>query len=218
MVSARDAEPHERRLGAGEDLEDAVDSPRVDCGPAGVAVVDAKRVVRDVEVTPKGAVVRQARAGEVIRPLRGKENPVSSRVGIRGENRLAQGAIGLRTAVGRVVAVFRRGEEVGRSRRRGRQGGDPQRQGERDLQPALYGPNLTGVRGRDHPGIQLLPISKGASMNFGLRALLLLVAVILFVFAAISDSNYNDLFAWGLACLAGALLIGETGFARLGKR
>lgn len=55
-------------------------------------------------------------------------------------------------------------------------------------------------------------------MNFGLRALLLLVAVILFVVAAISDSNYGDLLAWGLACLTGALLIGETGFARLGKR
>ena len=55
-------------------------------------------------------------------------------------------------------------------------------------------------------------------MNFGLRALLSLVAIILFVVAALSDSNYNDLLAWGLACLAGALFIGETGFARLGKR
>jgi hypothetical protein len=54
-------------------------------------------------------------------------------------------------------------------------------------------------------------------MNFGLRALLLVVAAILFVVAALSDSNYNDLVAWGLACLAGALLIGETGFARIGK-
>ena len=55
-------------------------------------------------------------------------------------------------------------------------------------------------------------------MNFGLRVLLLVAATILFVVAAISDSNYGDLIAWGLACLAGALLIGETGFARLGKR
>jgi len=55
-------------------------------------------------------------------------------------------------------------------------------------------------------------------MNFGLRALLLVAAVILFIVAAISDSNYADLLAWGLACLAAAFLIGETGFARLGKR
>jgi hypothetical protein len=67
------------------------------------------------------------------------------------------------------------------------------------------------------PGIQLLPIPKGASMNFGLRALLLVAATILFVVAAVGDSNYGDLIAWGLACLAGALLIGETGFARIGK-
>ena len=55
-------------------------------------------------------------------------------------------------------------------------------------------------------------------MNLGLRALLLIAAVILFVVAAISDSNSGDLLAWGLACLAGALLVSETGFARLGKR
>jgi hypothetical protein len=54
-------------------------------------------------------------------------------------------------------------------------------------------------------------------MNFGLRALLLVAATILFVVAAVGDSHYGDLIAWGLACLAGALLIGETGFARIGK-
>jgi hypothetical protein len=54
-------------------------------------------------------------------------------------------------------------------------------------------------------------------MNFGLRALLLVAATILFVVAAVGDSNYGDLIASGLACLAGALLIGETGFARIGK-
>ena len=52
-------------------------------------------------------------------------------------------------------------------------------------------------------------------MNLGLRALLLIAAVILFVFAALSDSNLGDLLAWGLACLAGALLVAETGFAAL---
>ena len=55
-------------------------------------------------------------------------------------------------------------------------------------------------------------------MNLGLRALLLIAAVVLFVFAAISDSNFGDLLAWGLACLAGVLLVGETGFARIGGR
>ena len=55
-------------------------------------------------------------------------------------------------------------------------------------------------------------------MNLGLRALLLIASVILFVVAAISDSNSGDLLAWGLACLAGALLVGETGLARLGGR
>ena len=54
-------------------------------------------------------------------------------------------------------------------------------------------------------------------MNLGLRALLL-IAVIVFVVAAISDSNSGDLLAWGLACLAGTLLVGETGFTRLGGR
>jgi len=48
--------------------------------------------------------------------------------------------------------------------------------------------------------------------------LLLIAAVILFVFAAISDSNFGELLGWGFACLAGALLVGETGFARIGKR
>jgi hypothetical protein len=55
-------------------------------------------------------------------------------------------------------------------------------------------------------------------LNLGLRALLLIAAVILFVAAALSDDNYADLLAFGLACLAGAFLLGETGFARFGKR
>jgi hypothetical protein len=63
-----------------------------------------------------------------------------------------------------------------------------------------------------------MPTDRSLLMNLGLRALLLIAAVILFVFAAMSDSNYGDLLAWGLACLAGALLVGETGFARLGGK
>jgi hypothetical protein len=52
----------------------------------------------------------------------------------------------------------------------------------------------------------------------GLRAILLLVAVILFVVAATGDSS-EDWVAWGLACLAGAFLVGEAGLdRRFGRR
>jgi hypothetical protein len=49
----------------------------------------------------------------------------------------------------------------------------------------------------------------------GLRPLLLIAAVILFVIAALSDENYADLLAFGLACLAGAFLVGETALGRM---
>jgi hypothetical protein len=48
-------------------------------------------------------------------------------------------------------------------------------------------------------------------MNLGLRALLLAVAIILFVIAVFSDSSYADLLAWGLAATAAALLVEELG-------
>jgi peptidoglycan/LPS O-acetylase OafA/YrhL len=52
----------------------------------------------------------------------------------------------------------------------------------------------------------------------GLRAILLLVAVILFVVAALGDSS-EDWISWGLACLAGAFLVGEAGLdRRFGRR
>lgn len=47
-------------------------------------------------------------------------------------------------------------------------------------------------------------------MNLGLRSLLLLVAIILFVVAVFSDTNWNDLMAWGLAAFAASFLVGDT--------
>ncbi len=48
-------------------------------------------------------------------------------------------------------------------------------------------------------------------MNLGLRAILLAVAIVLFVIAVFSDSSYPDLLAWGLAAAAAALLVEELG-------
>jgi hypothetical protein len=60
---------------------------------------------------------------------------------------------------------------------------------------------------------------KGERMNFGLRTLLLLLATILFVVAALNNDNFTDLVSVGLAVLAGAFLVEETGFGRsLGSR
>lgn len=58
-------------------------------------------------------------------------------------------------------------------------------------------------------------------MRIGLRQILLIAAVILFVVAAITNSsNSSDFLAFGLACLAGALVVDELGFGRgrLGRR
>jgi hypothetical protein len=52
----------------------------------------------------------------------------------------------------------------------------------------------------------------------GLRALLLLAALILFIVAAVGDTA-GDRIAWGLACLAAASLVGEAGLdRRFGRR
>ena len=48
-------------------------------------------------------------------------------------------------------------------------------------------------------------------MNLGIRGLLLIVAVILFVIAIFSDVHQGDFIAVGLACTAGAFLVGELG-------
>ncbi len=55
-------------------------------------------------------------------------------------------------------------------------------------------------------------------MTLGLRALLLIVAVILFLIAT-GSNDWDKLVAIGLACTAGALLVGELGLnLRLGGR
>jgi hypothetical protein len=51
-------------------------------------------------------------------------------------------------------------------------------------------------------------------MNVGLRAVLLLVAVIFFVVAIFSDLHQGDFMAVGLAFLAGAWLVTELGWDR----
>jgi len=54
-------------------------------------------------------------------------------------------------------------------------------------------------------------------MNLGVRAILLAVAILLFVIAVFSESSYPDLLAWGLAATAAALLVEELGLnTRLG--
>lgn len=50
-------------------------------------------------------------------------------------------------------------------------------------------------------------------MQLGLRAILLVVAIILFIIAAISNDGETafDFLAIGLACVAGALVVDEFG-------
>jgi len=53
----------------------------------------------------------------------------------------------------------------------------------------------------------------------GIRGILLALAIVLFVIAVLSDSNYSDLVAWGLAATAAALLVEELGInTRFGTR
>lgn len=48
-------------------------------------------------------------------------------------------------------------------------------------------------------------------LRFGLRAVLLIVAIFMFVLAVILDANAFDVAMIGLACLSGAMLVGEFG-------
>ena len=50
-------------------------------------------------------------------------------------------------------------------------------------------------------------------MNLGVRTILLIAAVVLFVIALFSDENYADLLALGLAVFAGAFLSDALGWA-----
>ena len=48
----------------------------------------------------------------------------------------------------------------------------------------------------------------------GLRKILLLAAVVLFVIAVFSDTRQGDLMLWGLAAFAAAFVVDELGFGR----
>jgi len=50
-------------------------------------------------------------------------------------------------------------------------------------------------------------------MKFGLGAILLLVAVVLFVLAALTDDNFQEFLALGLAAFAGSFLATSLGYA-----
>ena len=49
------------------------------------------------------------------------------------------------------------------------------------------------------------------AMNLGVRGILLAVAILLFVIAVFSETNWDDLVAWGLAATAAGLLVEELG-------
>lgn len=53
--------------------------------------------------------------------------------------------------------------------------------------------------------------------TLGLRGLLLVVAIILFIVAVFSDSNYGDLLAWGLAAFAASFLAGDVNLGSIGN-
>jgi hypothetical protein len=77
--------------------------------------------------------------------------------------------------------------------------------------------------GEEIPGAgrtQAAPAHEGRHrMTLGLRALLMLLATILFIVAALNNDHFSDLVAIGLACLAGAFLVEDTGLAtRFGTR
>jgi hypothetical protein len=48
-------------------------------------------------------------------------------------------------------------------------------------------------------------------MRFGIRSILLLVAIVLFVLAVISGDNWTDLVALGLAAFAASFVVDDLG-------
>jgi uncharacterized integral membrane protein len=53
------------------------------------------------------------------------------------------------------------------------------------------------------------------NVTFGVKTLLLLLAVLLFILAVFNDGDtYANLLAWGLASVAGALLLTDIGWDR----
>jgi hypothetical protein len=51
-------------------------------------------------------------------------------------------------------------------------------------------------------------------MRFGLRGILLILAIMMFLLAIVMDEDSLDVLALGLALLAGALLVGDLGLDR----
>jgi peptidoglycan/LPS O-acetylase OafA/YrhL len=56
------------------------------------------------------------------------------------------------------------------------------------------------------------------AMNLGLRTILLVVAIILFVIAVFSDTSYSDLIAWGLAAFAASFVAGDSTLGSFNRR
>ncbi len=55
-------------------------------------------------------------------------------------------------------------------------------------------------------------------MKFGLRTILIIVAVILFLIAVISDDNWADMVALGLAAFAASFIVDEVIPGGIGPR
>ena len=55
-------------------------------------------------------------------------------------------------------------------------------------------------------------------MQFGLRAILLIVAIVLFVVAIFTEGNQGDLLAIGLAAFAAAFLVEDLNIGPRGRR
>jgi hypothetical protein len=53
-----------------------------------------------------------------------------------------------------------------------------------------------------------------SEVKFGLRAVLFLIATLMFILAVILDENAFDVAMVGLACVSGGFLIGELGVDR----
>ena len=51
-------------------------------------------------------------------------------------------------------------------------------------------------------------------MNLGLRAILVIAAIISFIICIFATTHYPDWLAIGLACFAGSYLVGEMGWDR----
>jgi sorbitol-specific phosphotransferase system component IIBC len=51
-------------------------------------------------------------------------------------------------------------------------------------------------------------------MNFGVRVILLLAAVVSFIICIFATEHFSDWLAIGLACLAGSFVVGDLGWDR----